>query len=223
MTLSRLFVLMSSLSLCVSAMAQPVPCRVGLEAFDHKDFAPAVESLTQCLDRPMPDAARSFVLQVRAQAFMELKAPEKALEDQKNAISIQAPKDVWPLVMLAVYYRELKQFDQALSALKSAQNYDENGPGSGPGIAVFYHMGQTLYQAGRYAEAIDAYTKGIPKQPDYGYALYHRGLAYEAMGKREEAKSDMQRAAELAPKDGYEPEIVVKLKEYGFVAHAREE
>jgi len=154
---------------------------------------------------------------------MELKAPEKALEDQKAAISIQAPRDVWPLVMLAVYHRELKQFDEALSALKSAQKYDEDGPGSGPGIAVYYHMGQTLHQAGRYAEAIDAYTKGILKKPDYGYALYHRGLAYEALGKREEAKSDMQRAAELAPKEGYEPDVVVKLKQYGFVAPLREE
>ncbi len=219
----RLSVLVPFLLVCTSAMAQPVPCRIGLEAFDHRDFAPAVEALTQCIDHPMPDSARSFVLQVRAQAYMEMKAPEKALEDQKNAISIQAPKDVWPFVMLAVYYRELKQYDQSLAALKSAQKYDENGPGSGPGMAVFYHMGQTLHQARRYSEAVDAYTKSIIKNPAYGYALYGRGLAYEALGKRNEAKSDMQRAAELAPQEGYEPEIVVKLKQYGFSAPIRED
>ena len=88
-------------------------------------------------------------------------------------------------------------------------------------MACYYHKAKTLHQAGRYNEAIESYTLGIPKQPDYGYALYERALSYEALGNREQAKRDLFRANELAPKDGYEPEVVAKLKEYGFDAKVR--
>lgn len=217
----RSLVLMWLLTGYAPAIAQSVQCRDGLEAADRKDYISTVKNLTQCLELPLPDGLRSFVLQVRAHSYMELKAPGKALDDQKKSLALQDPKDVWPLVMLAAYYRELKRYDEALSALKSAQRFDEDGPGTGPGMAVFYHTGLTLHQAGRYAEAIEAFTKGIPKQPDYGYALYHRALSYEAIGNRKQAKRDLFRVFELTPKDGYDSEIVAKLKEYGLLPHMK--
>jgi len=79
--------------------------------------------------------------------------------------------------------------------------------------------GQTLHAIGRYQDAIEVYMRGIPKQPDYGYALYRRALAYEAVGDREMAKRDLFRAAELEPRDGYEADVAAKLKEYGFTVH----
>lgn len=120
--------------------------------------------------------------------------------------------------MLGVYYRELKQYDLSLATLKKALKYDEDGPGTGPGMAVYYHTGQTLHEAGRYAEAVEAYTLGIPKQPDYGYALYRRALSFEALGNKTQARRDLFRAAELEPKEGYEGDIKRKLAEYGFIA-----
>jgi len=83
-------------------------------------------------------------------------------------------------------------------------------------MAVYYHTAITLHRTKRFSEAIEAVTKGIPKQPDYGPALYQRALAYEALGDQTQAKRDLFRVMELEPKEGYEPEIVAKLKEYGF-------
>lgn len=209
------------MALANNAHSQPAECQTGIDSFEKKQFMVAVTSLTKCLEYKLPPAPRAFVLQMRAQAQLELKQPERALEDQKASLAIEKPKNVWPLVMLAVYNRELNRFDDALAALKEALNLDEDGPGTGPGMAVYYHTGQTLHKAGRYKEAVEAYTRGIPKQPDYGYALFHRALAYEAMGDRVQAKRDLFRAAELAPKEGYESELIPKFKEYGFTVKER--
>lgn len=125
--------------------------------------------------------------------------------------------------MLGAYLREDNKFNEALEALRAAFQFDEDGPGTGPGMAVHYHMAQTLHKLGRYQEAIETMTKGIPKQPDYGYALYQRALSYEAIGDRVQAKRDLFRAAELVPKDGYEPEVAKKLKAYGFAVKVSSE
>lgn len=191
-------------------------CQAGTDSFKAKNCFAAVNQLSNCLAIKLPSSARAWVFQMRAQCYSKLNKPDLALEDQKTSLELDSPKDVWPLVMLGVYYRELKQYDASLTALKEALKYDEDGPGTGPGMAVYYHTGQTLHQAGRYAEAIEAYTLGISKQPDYGYALYRRAVSYEALGDKEQAKRDLFRAAELAPKEGYEEDINAKLTEYGL-------
>ena len=212
------------LALCITshwvraetAAVPPNECQVGLGFAKAENYFAAVGHLSSCLDAKLPPQAHAFVLQTRAQCYSKLGQPDLALRDQKASLEIAAPKDVWPLVMLGVYYRQLKQYDLALAALRDALQYDEDGPGTGPGMAVYYHTGQTLHEAGRYTEAVEAYTRGIPKQPDYGYALYHRALSYEALGDKVQAKRDLFRAAELAPKEGYEKEIQAKLAEYGL-------
>ncbi len=116
--------------------------------------------------------------------------------------------------MLSMYLRETKSFDEALKALEIANSLDEDGPGSGPGMAVNYHRGQALHRLGRYAEAVAAYTKGLEKQPDYAYAYYRRGLANEALGKLLDAEKDMRAAFGFEPKDGFELGVAQKLRDY---------
>ena len=118
--------------------------------------------------------------------------------------------------MLGIYLRETKDYAGALRALADAGKYDEDGPGSGPGMAVAYHTGLTLHAAGRYADAVAAYSKGIPKQPDYALAYYNRALSYEAIGDKSKARQDFAKAAELAPPRGFERRIVRKMAEYGI-------
>lgn len=213
----------ATLLISASVCSQPVDCRTGLEAIDRKEYATSIEALTRCLEFPLKESPRVFVLKARAHAYGEMKQYALAAQDQKESIQRERPKDVWPFIMLGAYYRELKSYDDSLAALKLAMAYDEDGPGSGPGMAVHYHMAQTLHLAGRYEEAIEACTKGIPKQPDYGYALYQRALSYEALGNKEQAKRDLFRAFELTPKDGYEIEVTQKLLDYGFSAKVRRE
>jgi len=210
--------LSSSLATTNVALTPKDDCQAGVDSFKAENCFAAVGQLSNCLGLGLPSPTRAYVLQMRAQCYSKLKQPERALQDQKSSLEIDSPKNVWPLVMLGVYYRELKQYDSSLASLKEALKYDEDGPGTGPGMAVYYHTGQTLHDAGRYAEAIDAYTRGIPKQPDYGYALYRRALSYEALGDKEQAKRDLFRAAELETHEGYELDIKAKLMEYGLVS-----
>ena len=206
-----------ALSALTPAHAQIERCIEGDKAAQSDKFAAAVEHFTACLGNAgLTTASKARALLNRALAYGELKQWSRALEDQKAGLALEAPRNVWPLVMLAVYHRELKQYEPALAALRAAMSLDEDGPGTGPGMAVHYQMGQTLHAMGRYQDAIEVYTRGIPKQPDYGYALYRRALAYEAVGDREMAKRDLFRAAELEPRDGYEADVAAKLKEYGF-------
>lgn len=212
------FALASALALALAsgnAAAQPAECREALDAAHQGRQADALVALNRCLDLDLTPGARAFVLQVRAEELAKLKRTQDALKDQLASLHLAKPRDVWPLVMLGVYYRELKQYEPSLEALKEALDYDEDGPGTGPGMAVHYHTGWTLHEAGRYAEAIEAYTRGVPKQPDYGYAFYRRGLAYEALHDRVKAKQDFLRAAQFPPDAGYEADVRAKLKEYG--------
>jgi tetratricopeptide (TPR) repeat protein len=215
--------LFTSLLTSCSAKADLADCKAGIEANEKKKYIQAIDSLSKCLDLPLKSGPKAQILAVRADSYFNIKQSNLAVDDQKQSIELQEPKDVWPLLGLGAYYRELKQYDKSLEAINSAFKYDEDGPGTGPGMACYYHKAKTLHQAGRYSEAIESYTLGIPKQPDYGYALYERALSYEALGNKEQAKRDLFRAYELTPKEGYEPEIAAKLKGYGFDVKVRED
>jgi tetratricopeptide (TPR) repeat protein len=209
--------------ICASAIAQPADCLQGIEELKFDRFESSIEPLSSCLKQELPIPARAFILNARAHAYGQLKLWSAAVDDQRRSISAVEPTAVWPYVMLGVYLRENNQLEDSLEALKAALKFDEDGPGTGPGMAVYYHTAKTLHKAGRYKEAIESVTKGIPKQPDYGSALYQRALSYEALGDKGQAKRDLFRAFELTPKEGYEVAIAEKLREYGFIAkvHAR--
>ena len=200
----------------VPSFAQPAECQAGVTAFLAKNYDAAVPPLTQCLSLPIPPGPRSLIFQVRAEVFGAQDQWDMAIADQQAAIAAAPPKDAWPYVMLGAYFRKAQRLDDSIAALQTAMTFDEDGPGSGPGMAVHYHMAQTLHQARRYREAIEVLTKGIPKQPDYAYAFYQRALSYEALGDRDQAKRDLFRASELARKDGVPPDIAGKFAEYGL-------
>lgn len=217
----RIFSLILLIFLPNLVLSQPAECRQGLQEMQENRYQAAIQPLTNCLQLQLPAEPRAFILSARAQAYGELKQWSAASDDQKQSILLSTPKDVWSHVMLGAFLREQKKFSEALEALEAAMKFDEDGPGTGPGMAVHYHTAQTLHQAGRFKEAIEVMTKGIPKQPDYGYALFQRALSYEALGDRTQAKRDLFRVVELIPKDGYEPEIAKKLNEYGFTVKIR--
>lgn len=206
-----------------AAMAQPIACQRGVNHFQAERFTEAIPPLTECLSANLPPQVEAAVYEVRSVAYRELKQWGLAAADQREVIQRVPAANAWPYITLGAYLREDGRFDEALVALRRARDFDEDGPGTGPGMAVYYHMAQTLHLAGRYQEAVDAMTLGIPKQPDYGYALYQRALSYEALGDSVQAKRDLFRAVELVPKDGYEPEIAAKLKAYGFAVKVRAE
>lgn len=198
------------------SFAQPAECQAGVTAYLAKNYDAAATSLTQCLSLSIPSGPRSLMFRLRAEVYGAQDKWDMAIADQKAAIAADPPKDAWPYVMLGAYLRKAQRLDESVAALQIAMIFDEDGPGSGPGMAVHYHMAQTLHEAKRYREAIETMTKGIPKQPDYAYAHYQRALSYEALGDRDQAKRDLFRASELAPKDGFPSDMAGKFAEYGI-------
>lgn len=211
--------LIALLAAAPAALAAEDPCRAGVKARDRKDYQAAVDKLNACLAGEVAsEQGRVQLLQVRAQAYQGLNHLAFAVEDQQEAINLDKSRSAWPWITMGIYRRELKQYDKALAALEEAEKRDEDGPGTGPGMAVYYHTGWTLHEAGRYADAVKAYTKGLPRQLDYRYAYYRRGLAYEALGERDKAKKDFSRVAKLSRKAGVKEDIARKLREYGLDA-----
>jgi len=196
-------------------------CRSGFEAMKKEDYRAAVAPLTKCSTLQLPAEARAQVLQARAQALHEVGRYAEALEDQRRSLSLAKPDTVWPLVMLAVYHRTLKQYNEALAALTDAQNYDEDGPGSGPGMAVGYHTGWTLQEKGEHARAIEVFTSSIPKQPDYGFVFFRRALSYESIGDKAHAREDIAKAYDLVEPEAYDAELLEKFKQYGFTPKSK--
>lgn len=204
-----------------AAWAQTDPCQAGVAAHDKKDFPGAVLLLNQCLSGELTERGRVNLLRTRAQAYQGQKEFDLAIGDVNAAIALDKSRNAWPWIELAMYRRDKKLYDKALAALDEAEKRDEDGPGTGPGMAVSYHRGWTLHEAGRYAEAVKSFTKGLTRQPDYAFAYYRRGLAQEALGDRAKAKKDLARAAKLNPKLWDEPDRAAKLGEYGLAPKAR--
>lgn len=192
------------------------PCKAGIDLYEEEKFESAIRQLSICLDQDLPARIKSLALQVRANSQFGLKKYDLALKDQLTSINLVPPTDAWTYIMLGVYYREANQYELALDALKKTATLDEDGPGSGPGMAVYYHTGQTLERLGKYSDAVNSYTLGIARQPDFGPAIYRRGLCYEALGEKQQAKRDFFRASQLPPPEGYKDEVKSKFSEYGL-------
>ncbi|MEM9895964.1 MAG: tetratricopeptide repeat protein [Bacteroidota bacterium] len=59
----------------------------------------------------------------------------------------------------------------------------------------------SLFEAGRYKEAIEAYTKMIESEPSNSSILYNRGRSYEEIGEIDLATSDFEAVLKLDPKN----------------------
>lgn len=214
----RIFLASAGLLLCSAVTAQPITpspaCRDGLDALAVKDARGASAQLTQCLQLDLPNEVRAFILRSRARAYSLLDYPSAALEDQKASLKLSRPWDAWPLIDLAIYHRVMKQYPEALEAMKQATNYDENGPGSGPGAVVLYQTGVTLTLMGQHREAIEAFNKAISREPNFGHAFFARALAHESLLNRAQAKVDIAAAAEKLPASEYSRFMLAKFREY---------
>ena len=57
-------------------------------------------------------------------------------------------------------------------------------------------LGAALGASERYEESVEASTKAIKKDPEYGLAYYNRALVLERMGKKSRATKDLKKALE---------------------------
>ena len=184
----------------------------GAAYFRKGDYDRAIVDLNEVI-RLDPKYADGY--NRRALAYYKKGDLDHAVQDQKTSIALQAPKNDRPWIDLAAYQRGLKEYEAALASLRNAAKLDEDA-GKEPEMDFYYHMGWTLQLMGRHGDAIEAFNKGIPKQPDYYWARFRRGLSYEQIGEREKAIQDFKDAAAHIDRKYWNDELRNKVAEYGL-------
>lgn len=210
-------------ALCGHAEAQQLPCVSGEDAIQRRAFSTALSHLTRCLEiKGRSDRDVSAALQMRASAHSQTGNPLRAVEDYRRSLELLPPSMAWDLLPLAIYLREAGKHAESLEVLQRVLALDEDGPGSGPGGAVYFHLGWTLHELRRFVEAVDAYRKGIAKQPRFEGLYARRALAHDALGDTDRARADLVRAIAIGTAKGIDPndapdEYRNKFVEYGLI------
>ncbi len=214
---------MLAAALCGPAAAQQLPCVSGQDAIERRAFSTALSHLTRCLEiKGLSDRDVAAALQMRATAHSQTGNPLRASEDYRRSLELKPADIAWDLLPLGVYLREAGKHAESLEVLRRALTLDEDGPGSGPGLAVYFHLGWTLHELKRFVEAVDAYDLGVAKQPRFEGIYLRRALAHDTLGDAERARADLVRAIALSAAKGIQPdqapeEYRRKFVEYGLI------
>lgn len=129
-----------------------------------------------------------------AGAYIVLGGYAEATATFREAIPLERPDPHWSIIGLARVQRIQGHYDEALKHLDEVLRLVEPMGGTMP---VYYHRGRVFYLAGKFAEAADAFTKGIPIQPDFAFARKFRACAYAQLGDYAKAAADMEQALKL--------------------------
>ena len=100
-------------------------------------------------------------------------------------------------INLAIMLTRKQRFEEALNHLQIAKRYAPDHP------VLLYALGDVYMKTKRYEEAIAAFGPLALRNLHQNVVHTSLGLCYESIGKREEAKSQFQKAIEVAPQDAY--------------------
>ncbi|GGY72021.1 hypothetical protein GCM10011613_16190 [Cellvibrio zantedeschiae] len=115
-------------------------------------------------------------------------------DETRPAVGFIALKpNCWIPIKKAIEFREQKNFNAALEQIELHNQCDT----SKERMSYYYHLGWTYAEMGEFIKAIDAYSEGLKTQPNYPFAYWRRGLAYEKFGKAVEAQADYKKAYEV--------------------------
>lgn len=137
---------------------------------------------------------RVFAYTTRANAYNKVEEYEKALDDYSKAIKID-PELSRSYLNRADYYYERERYDLSDQDYKK---YVELEPGSPWGYLA---LGRNATQQKHYSEAIDYFNKAIQLRDDVSRAYAFRAESYIALGRYEEAASDIVKALDIDSDD----------------------
>jgi tetratricopeptide (TPR) repeat protein len=102
-----------------------------------------------------------------------------------------------PRINLAILLTKHARYDEALNHLRTAQRYAPDHP------VLLYALGDVSMKMQRYEEAIATFKQVDARNLHQNLVHTSLGLCYEGLGRKEEAKSEFQKAIEVAPQDPY--------------------
>jgi tetratricopeptide (TPR) repeat protein len=195
-------------------------CEAGSNAAHAGDHEKALATISACLALPgVPKAQRADAFEVRAWSRSNLKKHALAVEDQEAAYQLRPPSEYRQFINYASYLRAAGRIQDSLTAILAAERMEERDVS----MMTQYNKGWSLLELGRHREAVEAFTRGIPSQPDYAFVYWRRGLAYEGLGDKKRARLDFEKSATLlieknnvATAGDLLPAMKEKLRQYGL-------
>lgn len=179
---------------CSNSEVPGAICQAGSDAAHKGEYQQAVNVLSACLALPgVSTNDRAEALEARAWSYSNLKQHLLAVRDQEEAYKLRPPSQYRQYINYASYLRRVGRVQDSLSAVLEAEAM-EAGRIS---MMTQYNKGWSLLELGRYQEAVEAFTKGVPIQPDYAFVYWRRGLAYEGLGDNTQARADFEKSARL--------------------------
>ena len=150
--------------------------------------------------------------------YREFDTAQQLQDEAKYAEAIPAwkvaaakdPTDARPFNNLGVAFAAMGQFDDAIDAYKKSLTINPESS------QTHNNFGSALAEAGRLDEALENIRKAIELNPDNGAAHVNLGHMLEVRGgAREEAKAELRKGIELAPKlsDGHNVYGVILARE----------
>jgi tetratricopeptide (TPR) repeat protein len=219
----RNVVAIALLALAATACSRDAPsvaCEYGTNAAREGKYDEAVKLISTCLaSAGVSDTLRADALKARAWSYSNLSQHALAVDDQEKAFKLRPPANYLEFINYASYLRRVGRYQDSLDAVLAAERI-EAGKVS---MMTQYNKGWSLLELRRYKDAVDAFSKGVPGQPDFAFVYWRRGLAYEALGERQLAERDFEQCAELlinqnkvATAGELLPAMREKLRQYGL-------
>jgi serine/threonine protein kinase len=128
---------------------------------------------------------RERALHARALGLVE---EARAAEEGAKRVPPQTP---WEHYVLGCSYLRTGELERAEQELRRAAELEPQG------LWVNFVRGRCAYLRGHHAEAAEAFAICVALAPERAVCYYNRGLAYEALGRREQALADYDRAMGL--------------------------
>ncbi len=158
--------------------------------------------------RFLGEAVDRGLVSPRALTFLGNVAVARGDYDRGIALYLQAlddaPEDPILAFNLALAYKERGNFEPAIEYLRvTLRLYQDKENLVEDELSIILQsrlaLGWCLLKVGRHAEAIEQLETLLEGQPDLAEAYYWLGVAYEALGRHELARSHYQRAVRLQP------------------------
>lgn len=194
-------------------------CANQFKASKAENYPLVLQEGDLCLQKnTLPASLHSAVYAVQADAYSNLKRFPEAVAAKEKSMQLAVKPDPRDTLDLSSMYRDVGNPKKALELVQ--YNLDnglgEAGKGSGFHMPTYYHLGLALTDLGQYREAAEAFSTGLQRQPDYAWAFYARGIAYEHLGERDGAKADFVKFSQIVNKKYVKEENTAKLAEYGI-------
>lgn len=120
-----------------------------------------------------------------------------AIEELRKATAAD-PDNIEVKLLLGNTLMEDGQQDEARQILASIDDTKVTDP------TVFLNAGIALVNERKHEDAVKWFDKAIARFPQHPDGYYYRGIAYLSLGKKDEAKTDLEKFVSIAPADAPE-------------------